>query len=59
MPSGYTREERWQYYVEEEEKKKKDEERDKQTSMFKDYNDLVAETTPVSNQIFPHKMFLN
>lgn len=48
MPKGYTREERWQYYVEEEEKKKQDEERDKQTSMFKDYNDLVAETTPVS-----------
>ena len=47
-PAGYSREERWQYYVEEQEKKQKEEEENKKTSMFKDYNDLVAETTYVS-----------
>ena len=49
-PKGYTREERWEYYVEEEERKKKEAEDDKQTSMFKDYNDLVEATTNVSKR---------
>lgn len=43
-PTGYTREERWEYYVEEQEKKKKDDEESKENSMFKDYNDLVEAT---------------
>ena len=47
-PNCYTREERWQHYVEEQEKKAKEEEENKKTSMFKDYNDLVAATTYVS-----------
>ena len=51
-PQGYTREERWQYYVEEQEKKAKEEEENKQTSMFKDYNDLVEATTYVSKTKF-------
>lgn len=51
-PAGYSREERWAYYVEEEERKKEEERKGKETSMFKDYNDLVAETTYVSNKDF-------
>ena len=43
-PTGYTREERWQSYVEDQQKKKDDEEKAAKESMFKDYNDLVAET---------------
>ena len=45
-PTGYTREERWQSYVEEQEKKAADEKKNAENSMFKEYNDLVAETNP-------------
>ena len=39
-PQGWSKEERWNEYVKEEERKKADEEKDKNNSMFKDYNDL-------------------
>ena len=44
----WSKEERWRAYVEDEERKKRDAEESKQQSMFKEYNDLVAETTNVS-----------
>jgi len=49
---GYTREERWAQYVEDEEKKADTAKKDKENTMFKDYNDLVEQTTPVSQN--PH-----
>lgn len=48
-PHQWSPEERWNSYVEDQEKKKQQDEESKQSSMFKDYNDLVAEMNNVSS----------
>jgi len=47
-PQQWSKEERWKQYVEDIEKKKADEQKAKETSMFKDYNELVDSMTNVS-----------
>ena len=49
-PKGWSKEERWNEYVKEEERKKADAEKDKENSMFKDYNDL-CDTLKVSQSV--------
>lgn len=44
MPKGYSKEQRWADYLEEKERKEKDEKEKKENSMFKEYNEMVAET---------------
>ena len=48
VDEGYKREDRWNFYLEEQERKKEQEAKEKEESMFRDYNQMVEEAKNVS-----------